>query len=826
MPAYYAGRLDSLVFIMFLSYNLLKQFCEIKVSANKLAELLTAHSFEVEEVKKVGDGLDKVVVGEVLSVEKHANADRLNICKVKVSKEILQIICGAPNVEAGQKVPVALSGATLPHGMKIEKRKVRGVESNGMICAQDELGLGDDHEGIMVLDSDLKTGENLSKALGLKDYIIEVENKTITNRPDLWGHLGVAREISAILNSKFKYKDFIIKNKQGDKRLEVKIDDYKLCPRYLGVIIENIKLAPSPQWLKNRLWEFGIRSVNNVVDITNYVMVEIGQPMHAFDIDKLSGLSLVVRRAKKGEEILALDKEKYALDEKDLVIADKKGALAIAGVMGGELSAISNNTKSIILESANFEPINIRKTSTKLHLRSESSMRFEKGLDPHLAKTAISRAIELLIDIIPDIKINKIIDNKKFKLFNNRIKISLEEINNKTGINIAKKDAINILKRLGFEVGEKGKNFAIKVPSWRATGDIKIAQDIIEEIVRVYGYNNIKPVFPAVKMEVVENSPEKKIIEKSKDIFSKNLSMSEVYNYSFNGTEQLKKLGIDCKNYIKLTNPASEKQNLMRQSLIPNLLNNIYRNIKNFDDFSLFEIGCVYLNKKGENKKTSNGEEFLPKQDKMLSGVLIKKQLKEEKIFYKTKEIIKLYLKELGFYNFQFLQNITGREAERFNNLRDDFFHPTRSVLIKVNNKIIGIFGEMHPLILSRLDIKNRAGCFELNISLLSELVTDNSQYKELFKFPAIERDFAFVLDKKILYNKFIEEIKAVSDLVSRIELFDVYDDEKILGKNKKSLAIHIDFRSPDKTLTSQEADIIQEKIIKKLAQKFGAKIR
>lgn len=813
---------------MYLSYNLLKKFCDIRVSPDELGRLLTVHSFEVEEVKPIGNDLKGVVVGEVLQAEKHPNADRLKICLVDVGKKNggrLTIVCGAPNVEPGQKVPVALVGTTMPGGLKMESREVRGVRSSGMICAPDELGLGDGHEGIMVLNSDFKVGTPLSQVLGLKDFIIEVDNKSITNRPDLWGHLGVAREISAILKSSLKFGVKKIKSSSVGKKIKVEIEDYKLCPRYSGIVIENVKVAPSPVWLQAKLQSLGLRPINNIVDITNYVMAEIGQPMHAFDLNKLvlSGdeIKIGARRARKGEKILALDKETYKLEESDLVIADQKGPVAIAGIMGGLNAGVTEKTAAVVLESANFHPINIRKTSARLHLRSDSSMRNEKGLDPNLTEIALARAVEMILEIVPGAKVGRVSDKKKFKLFVGPIKISLEEINRKTGIDISKKDVSEILKRLGFGFTEKGGVFTVKVPSWRGTGDIEIPEDIIEEAVRIYGYGNIKPKFPLAEIREVEVGSEKIILEKTRDILSRNLGLTEVYNYSFNGDNQLKKLGIKFENYIKLKNPASAEQNLMRQSLLPNLLGNVLENVHNYEEFFLFEIGSAYLSEREGYKKTIEGKEFLPKQDKFVSGVFVFDAAgkNKEEIFYNIKENINLFLSELKIADFGFKPHEGNREIS-------ELFHPAKSVLVEVDGGQIGILGELHPKVKNKISDKKKIGIFELNLSKISKAKKQENKYKELPRFPRVERDLSFVLDRKIVYNDIVTEIKSISDLIKDISLFDIYEDEKNIGQGKKSLAFHIEFSSGERTLKAEEVDVIFKNIVGSLERKFKAEIR
>jgi len=451
-------------------------------------------------------------------------------------------------------------------------------------------------------------------------------------------------------------------------------------------------------------------------------------------------------------------------------------------------------------------------------------MRFEKGLDPNIAKTAFNRAVELILKLSPDAIVNRGVDNKKIKVFKGPIKISLDDIKSKLGIDILKKDVVKILKSLGFGVSVGGNIISVTVPSWRGTGDITIAEDIVEEVVRIYGYDNVEPVFPMVKMKKEGVPAEKRLIEKSKDILSQNLAMNEVYNYSFNGTDQLEKIGIDCKKYIKLENPTSEKQDLMRQSLIPNLLNSVLQNIRNFDSFSVFEIGSVFINKSGNKGVGGNKKGFLPKQDNLASGFIVLSQSNVENVFYKIKGSVKAYLNELGFSDVKFLSLEDG--GVKRGDIQLGLFHPTRSVFISVNNKIVGILGESHPLVLSKLGIKKRIGSFEINLSNISKLKQDDISYVEQSKFPVVERDLAFVLNKEILYNDFVDQIKDISNLVTRVELFDIYEDDKVLGSNKKSIAVHIDFQSREKTLTSNEVDVIQKNIIESVDKRFDAKIR
>jgi phenylalanyl-tRNA synthetase beta chain len=461
------------------------------------------------------------VIGKILEIKKHPNADRLQLTKVDVgASAILNIVCGAPNISVDQLVPVALEGAILPNGLEIKKAEVRGEISEGMLCALDELGLGDDHAGIFILDNKAKIGQEFSKYLKADDIVLEVDNKSLSNRPDLLCHYGMAREIAALFGLKIKetkIKNFAEKHKINEKdeliKLKVEVKDDKLCPRYMAIAVNNIKITESPKWIQDRLAAVGLRPINNIVDATNYVMLELGQPMHAFDASKIK--EIIVRRAKSEEEIETLDGQKRKLDDKMLVITDGKQAVAIAGLMGGSNSEIAQETDTIVIESANFEPNQIRKTSQKLSLRTEASTRFEKSLDPNLCELALQRIIEIIKETCPKAAIaSQLVDIKNFNLNQGPIELNLDWLNAFIGQEISKEKTIEVLKSLGFEISNNKQNdriLAVRVPSWRATRDVSIAEDLAEEIARIYGYNNIKATAPLVEMESPEINEIRKI---------------------------------------------------------------------------------------------------------------------------------------------------------------------------------------------------------------------------------------------------------------------------------------------------------------------------
>ncbi|MEA2098346.1 MAG: phenylalanine--tRNA ligase subunit beta, partial [Patescibacteria group bacterium] len=545
---------------MKISYNWLKEFVDINISPEKLAEVLTMHSFEVENIIYQGEGLDNVVVGKILEIKKHPDADRLNLVKVDVGNfgglassveakppksMILDIVCGAPNVEVGQKVAVALVGAELPGGFKIEKRKVRGIESCGMICAEDELGMGENHEGIMVLDKDLRIGTPIKKALNIDDVIFEID--ILPNRAhDCLCHLGVAREVAVIL--KLKIKNWKLnenwKLEIGNcQNLDIKIENKDLCKRYSAVVVKNIEIKDSPVWLKSKLESCGVRSINNIVDITNFVMLAFGQPMHAFDMDKLNSkfqipnskqitnpkskiTKIIIRNAKKNESILALDENEYELNENDLVIADEEKAIAIAGVMGGMDTAVDENTKNIIFESANFSCTNIRKTAKQLKLSSESSYRFEREIDPEITMPAIMKAIKMAEDLAGGKAEKDIVDIYASPVQRKELKFDFKRIKNLLGVEVSEKEVKRILEELDFEVtvnissrqslsaeDSDEKDIKVKIPTYRI--DIERANDIIEEIGRIYGYENIPESAPTVEIKSVTSD---QILSLEKDI--------------------------------------------------------------------------------------------------------------------------------------------------------------------------------------------------------------------------------------------------------------------------------------------------------------------
>jgi len=863
---------------MYISLDWLKDFVEIpkKITAEELGLRLTMHTVEIDSFEKQSEKFKDIVVGKILEIKRHPNADRLSLVAVQVGEknvpkttglrrrrspgrsraagsapprnDTLSIVCGAPNIKIGQLVPVALVGAVLPNGVEIKQAEVRGEKSTGMLCAEDELELGDDHTGILILDKKAKVGQNLGDYFNMKDIVFEVDNKSITHRPDLWSHVGIAREISAFLNTRIttNYKRIAtnkIKTDSDKYKLNVKVKDFELCPRYMGIMMDGIEIKDSPKWMQERLLAVGMRPINNIVDITNYIMLDLGQPLHAFDSSRIrsesdtsrirseyrannSECEIVVRRAKDKEIIETLDGEKRELDKEMLVIADSSKPIAVAGVMGGLTSEIADNTSSIIIEAANFEPIQIRKTAQKLGLRTESSMRFEKSLDPNLCELAIARAVELVKELCPKAKVvSKLVDEKKFKLDQGPIRVDLDWLNKRVGAEIPESKVVEILKSLGFSMkpllnpplikGRKSaKELEITVPTWRATRDVSIPEDIVEEVGRIYGYDNIEPAAPEIVLKAPEINKERMLERNIKEILSKAARLVECYNYSYVCEEQLKKLKIDARNHIKLLNPILCQHTILRQSLVPHLLENIKLNQAKYDNIGIFEIGNVFLAEPGKLKKSKGSKETLPEQEKRISIILAQEKAGDAR--HQAKGIFENLLDYLGL-------SVSFREVKQ----ADQWMDKNETAEIIVNKRQVGVIAKVNTLVKNNLGLKKEIVAGEINFLELYNIYVKKEvkKYQEAPQFPEVSRDLAFVVNDKILYNEIRQEMASFNKLINNVELFDVYQGEK-LGANKKNLAFHITYQAKDRTLTAEEVDKVQAKLIKRLEQKFRAQIR
>lgn len=800
------------------SYNWLRELSGTKLSSEKVRELLTMHSLEIEGMEEKKWNFDGVVVGKILEIKKHPNADKLQIAIVETqnfaSVQKLQIVCGAPNIEVGQKVPVALVGTKLPNGIEIKEAEIRGEKSFGMLCALDELGLGTDHSGIIILDPKAKIGEPAKKYLGVEDDTI-FEIKVLPDRAhDAMSHVGVAREISVLENRKFEYDfDGLKLPSKKSKKLSVKIEDKKsaqggsasggLCSRYIGAVMENVEIKDSPSWMKQRLEASGIRPINNVVDATNYVMLELGQPLHAFDAEKISSknkLQIIIRKAKDKEKLVLLDESILELNNSDLLITNGETPLALAGIMGGKDSGINENTKTIILEAANFNATNIRRSRTRLGVKTESSDRFEKEIDPNLAEKAIVRIIEVL-EHTADAKLEGVIDVYPNKIKPCKIKLDLEYADNLLGENIPKKDVIKILNLLGIKNSQSGSKIIAETPTYRV--DLKTQEDLIEEIGRILGYEKIEPrpliepVIPARINEIL--SFERKLGE-----IAVGFGFDEMYNYSFYSEMDAKNCGLDGVKHFELSSPMNPDQKYVRVSLVPNILKNVKTNINNFESFNIFEIGKVYWpdNEKMEEKR-------------MLIMAQVLEKDKNAETFYSLKGILENLLEKIGVDE----NSISFSEVKLPKN---HLAHPGRSAEILVDGEKIGMIGEINPLVLGKYKIGKRVAVCELDTEKLMKISQKEIAYKALQKFPIITRDISMLAKgetKAIEIQKMIKKIGG--NLVLSVSMFDVFFKDGVT-----SFAYHIEFGASERTLENKEVDEVMGRIVAGLEKELGLEIR
>ncbi|MBU1164866.1 phenylalanine--tRNA ligase subunit beta [Patescibacteria group bacterium] len=789
---------------MKISFDWLKRYVDIpsSLTADELGFKLTMSTVEVEEVFNLSKELKDIVVGKLLNVEKHPNADKLHVAQVNIGDKIIQLIFGqVVKLKKGDRLPVAVAPVTLPTGLTVKKSKIRGVDSHGMFCLNSELGISDEDKCTFFGD-DVKPGTPITKAMTLAEgAVLDIENKSLTHRPDLWSHVGIAREVGAILGKKLK-EPTLSQIDEGDEiDLKIEIVDKDACPRYIGVAVSGIKVAPSPDWMQKLLLAAGMRPINNIVDITNFIMLEMGQPLHAFDVEQVIGKKIVVKKATEGQIFTTLDGQKRKLTKDDLLIDDSRRAVAIAGVMGGENSEVKRGTKTIILESANFDAVSIRRTSTRLGLRTEASTRFEKALDPELAEKAAKRAVNLIQEIIPTAKVSsKFVDVNYAKKKKIIINLDLDRLNLVIGEEIPIAKIKQILTSLEFKVSGSGKTLKVEVPSFRAQRDVTIQEDLIEEVARIYGFNNIKVTLPKIQIERPKIDLEKELEKKVKNQLT-GMGFDEVKNYSFIGPSQQSKFGYKENELIKLKSYFSEDQSLMRPSMVPNMLINVENNLRFFDDFKIFELGTVYKkNKLGEqaSPKTSH---YLPFQPKRLTGMIVQKRPQD--LFFEVKGVVDSLMQALNL-EVNYIEN------------KHDWVKTGLGLKIMVNKKSLGYVYIFNQGVYS---LKVEVGIFDIDFDQIAKINPKTKKYKAMPEYPAITRDLALVISSKVKWEDIKSEVTKVDKLIQDVGFLSFYPE-------KKSLAFSITFRSNSRTLESKEVDQIIEKIIQKLQEKFNVQLR
>ena len=797
---------------MLVSYNWLKQYTNVEDNANALAEKITRGGIEVEGVEYLAEEISGVVVGYVVSKEKHPDAEKLNVCQVNVGEEEnLQIVCGAPNVDAGQFVIVAKVGAKLP-GIKIKKAKLRGVESQGMICSLAELGLSKSvvpknyQEGIYVFKTEQELGSDVVGVLGLNDYILDL---SITpNRADALSMRGLTYELGALYNNKVDFKDVEKEENYEETSLQVSIES-ESCKNYVGQVVRNVEVKSSPLWLQTRLMNSGIRPINNIVDITNYVLLEFGQPMHAFDKD-LVGDKIVVRDAKEGEVLETLDGEERKLQTTDLVITDGTRAIALGGVMGGKNTEVSEETKNIILESAYFNPTSVRRTSAAHGLRSDSSARFEKGIDPNMQKAALARAVELILELCPNAVVESsvgIVNKEEEKI----VEITTTYINNYLGITLSTEEIVAILEGLSFTVEVTGENLVVKVPTRRP--DISIKQDLVEEVIRIYGYDNLASTLPKFSKTTKGGlTYSQRMVHDLRAVYA-SLGFNDTINYSLVSEEEATEYTLEDHHKVRLLMPMTETHSTLRQSLVPGLLNTVQYNVaRKQKDLKLLEIGRVFFG--------SGNDNIQPKETLYLSAALTgeeraTKWLKESSAldFFAAKGYLEVVFERLGLD-----EKVTYKKSTL------EGMHPGRFAEVYLGEKRIGFIGEVHPQVADKLGL-NKTYVFEIN---LDEVISESKvrpKYEEVTKYPEITRDIAMLVDVKDEYQNIYNVVESVnSKLISKVELFDLYVGAELLA-GKKSLALTITYSDKQKTLTDEEVTSVHDKVLVALTA-YGAIIR
>ncbi|AFH49150.1 Phenylalanyl-tRNA synthetase subunit beta [Ignavibacterium album JCM 16511] len=799
---------------MKISLNWLKEYIDLSnLSTDEIVDKLTMSGLEVEDVIDENQLYKNFIVAEVKSVAKHPNADKLSVCEVYDGKENLQVICGAPNVAQGQKVVFAPIGTIIPNGnFQIKKAKIRGVESNGMICAEDELLLSDDHSGIMVLNEKLEAGKPITEVLNLNDVIFEIA--VTPNRPDALSHIGVARDLSAIFNRDLHIPEINIKESKNkaSEIASVEIIDITNCPRYSAKVVLNVEVKESPEWLKNRLTKIGLRPINNVVDVTNFILHEIGQPLHAFDLDLLEGKKIIVKNTTEEKEFVTLDSKVRKLPKGTLMICDAKREVAVAGVMGGENSEINPSTKNILIESAYFNPSSIRRTSKALQLSTDSSYRFERGTDPSITKYAAERAAQLIAEVSGGEVAEGIIDVYSKVIERKDITLRYQRVTKILGYEISKEKIHQILHRLGIALKDLDENSLLaSVPTFRP--DIEREIDLIEEIARVDGYDNI-PVVPKISITLEQKVDQQKFEDEVRNIIS-SFGFYEMINNPLESEWEARLTG----NPITLANPQSVEMSCLRTSLLAGALNSVKRNL-NFGvkDMMLFEIGNVF------NKKSESVIDTFDDISEKQNLILILSGKEEEKSWHSQE-------KYFDFYSLKGFVNAFTRKISLDNQLTDLYYSSENEIYSyyqtkNFKSKVVGVGGKVKKDVLNKFDINQDVLVFEFDLSELKQITPEAKKYIEPPKFPKIIRDFAFVFDKSIQYLEVKDFILSkASALLKNVELFDIFESES-LGSDKKSMAFTLEYFDESRTLTEDEVEKDFNYLITEISKKFNAKLR
>jgi phenylalanyl-tRNA synthetase beta chain len=798
---------------MKVPFNWLKDYVDIALSPNDLANRLTLAGNEVEGLQVISGEWENIVVGQIIAIEPHPNADRLTLPTVDLGAEQQTVVCGAPNLKAGDKVAFARVGAQLtdPHSgqtFQLKSAKIRGIASNGMVCSEKELGISDSHEGIMVLPSDAPVGAPLGNYLG--DAIFDL---SITpNRPDSLSVIGIAREVAALTRQSLHLPEVSYQETSlpVDQQISVEILAPELCPRYCASLVTGIKVSDSPQWMQQRLQACGLRPINNIVDVTNYVMLEYGQPLHAFDYQRIRDRKIIVRRARDGEVIVSLDGVERVLAGDMLVIADAQRAIAVAGVMGGANSEIAPETTSVLLEAASFNPANIHNTGNTLHMPSDACIRFERGISAELALPALRRATQLIKQLAGGEVAKGWIDAYPGRKITKPIPLSTSEAKRLLGAKFSLNQIVETLTSLGFDCKPEASKIWVTAPYWRS--DIHLTVDLIEEIVRIIGYDKIPTTL--LSQSLPRQNPEP-IIKLEKEVRQTLASygIQELITYSLTSLDRLQKL-LPVPHPLepvplRMFNPMTAEQEYLRPNLRPNLLAAIESNRRHEDDsIRFFELGKVYLPRPGD----------LPDERKMVCGVLSKARTENlwgggqnPLDFYEAKGVVEGLLSHLHV-------------DASFEDYLDESLHAGCQAAIIVANSRVGVVGELHPRVRQAFELSETVYLFEIDLTTLLPFTVGHKLFQPIPRFPAVVRDIALVVDAAVTHRQ-IHDIVKSSPLAAQVNIFDVYTGKQVPA-GKKSLAYRIMFQSPTHTLTDEEVDSVQQQILDRLSHELGATLR
>ncbi len=807
---------------MKLSLNWIKKYVDLpgNLTKAKLSYDLTMCTVEVEDAVSLSDNLGGLVVGRIITVEPHPDADKLRICTVDVGDMAPStIVCGGVNLAPGQLTVVAKPGAMVRwHGegepVEIKPAKLRGVMSYGMICASGEIGLGDlfpaarDAEIMDITEFDVKPGTPVAEALGLDDIILEIDNKSMTNRPDLWGHYGMARELAAIYGCKLKPIE-AVKLPAGSDGFGVVIDNPERCSRYAALILKNIKNVLSPFELRSFIWRVGMRPINLPVDITNYIMLATGQPTHGFDRNHISG-NIHVRTAKPGEKLELLDGKILELTTEDLVIADEKKTVGLAGIMGGKLDSILPDTTEIIFEVANFNALGVRRTAQRFDLRTEASSRYEKSIDPQRVDNAIAIAAQMFKAEFPDSLISGYTDNYPAPLENAKVEVSLSFLRERLGKDLTGDEVKKTLALLGFDVNATGDKLLVEAPSWRSTGDISLPDDILEEVARLIGYENFEFIAPAIVLDKPINQRVPDVERAIREYLAFRCGMQEIFTYPWIGDEYIEASGADRSEMLSLSTPPAPEESYLRSTLVPGMLKAVFTNLRYYDSFRLFELTQVFFDRNYHS--INNSSELLPEMPRHLCGAFV------------GPDAMMLFREAKGV--FEYMHRVVQIEPLSFAQVTKPVWAEDKLwINIMMGETVIGEIGLVSLKSARKAGIKrNLSVFFELDVEKLVPLASRDNTFKHLPEYPLVDFDLSIVFDEGVTWAN-IQEIVSRAELVKDVRFIDEYRGSQV-GDGKKSVSFRTWIGSEEGTLTSERIDTIKKQIVKKIGKKFGGDVR